>query len=215
MVKKRMEEVLPTPEPTNEQLVDGSWQQPPALAHTQAVVHVPEGVFARLAQAREYYLELTPAQLKAYKTVTQLSVPAKEFALKGDMSPDTANALAAAVASKVFDDIEVCVPASNDVKRLAAAAIGTIGTVEGVRIFLINAPGRGMWGISDVVSRARLAPLREWWADYWLIVLVVVFIAAMIAWPIVAASVTGNPAWLWWLLAEAVIAIIISVWEDF
>lgn len=215
MAKQRNIDASIVAEPTNAQLADGSWEQPPSFSPQQVVVNVPDGVFAKLAQARERYEELTPTQFEAYRTVADFSVTSKDFALQGDMSSETATALATAVTSKVFDEITAYVPKPQHVDRCEPAVIGRISTANGgKRYFRVNAPTKGKWTTKDVMSAARSLASREWWADNLGDVLIGLLLLAMIAWPIVVAVVTANPMWLWWLLVEFVVVSLTAVLWD-
>lgn len=190
-------------EPTNDDIKNGAWQQPPPPSPQQVVVNVPDGVFAKLAQARERYEELTPKQFRAYGAVADFQISSKEFAVKGDMSSETATALAAATASKVFDEITAYVPKPRHVGICEAAVIGTIDTAnDGHRYFRVNAPTKGKWTTKEIVSVSHATAFQEWWVEYWMILLIAL---VAIAWPVVLGVITANPVWLLFYIAEFVI----------
>lgn len=126
-------------EPTNEQLASGGWAQPPVIAN-QIVVKVPDGVYAKLKQAREMYVELTEEQVEAYDSLSVEKFDDDHYAKNGDMSPETAVRLATAMSSKVFDKIEALVMPASVSDKIAYVLIGTIKTAGRDRRFQINVP---------------------------------------------------------------------------
>lgn len=192
-------------EPTTEELRSGGWQQPPRTAE----VVVPDGVYAKLAQARALYEELTEVQMQAYQATAAFTVTGSDFARQGDMSPETAEVLAKATTSKVFDSIRVYVPAPHLHDRHEAAMIGTIGTVNGVKCyFRLNRPGKGKRGTRSIIAHAHALQRKEWWSEHWTEVAWIAFLVVAIAWPILVAVLTANGAWLVWLVLEGIAGVI-------
>jgi hypothetical protein len=204
--------VAKTQEPTTEELQSGAWQQPPRTAE----VVVPDGVYAKLAQARELYEELTEQQMEAYQATAAFTVAGSDFARQGDMTAEAAEVLAMATASKVFDYIRVYVPPTRLHDRHEAAMIGTIATVNGVKCyFRLNSPAKGKRGTRSIMSHARALQRSNWWSEHWQIVTVIALIVAAIAWPIIMAVLTGYGLWLFWLGPEFIVGILLFVvWAE-
>ncbi|MEO5949288.1 MAG: hypothetical protein ABIP74_02710 [Candidatus Saccharimonas sp.] len=189
-------------EPTNKQIQTGEWAQPPTIQ-----VVVPDGVFAKLAQARELYEELTPQQAKAYKQIAAFWSSATTFATDGDMSAETAQALAMAQASNVFDTIRVYVPTAKLEHIMDAAIIGCIDTAgQQAKFFRINPPRKNSWDTDSVVN---------WWKAHWwdnryhifaFVMSMVVIVGVVV--PSILAVVLHDPFLLGWMFLSLFIALI-------
>lgn len=185
-------------EPTNEQLASGGWAQPPAIAN-QIVVKVPDGVYAKLKQAREMYVELTEEQVEAYDSLSVDKFDGGDYAKNGDMSPEAAVRLATAMSSKVFDKIEALVMSASVHDKIAYMLIGTIETAGRDRYFQIDVP---QVEPADIVKLTKSVRRKEWWGDGYnvatfalIAISILIVITVLIGW-----MVTGDAWMLMWLL---------------
>ncbi len=194
MESKPKAEVGRRPEPTNEQLTNGTWQQLPQTV----TVEVPEGVYAKLAQARELYEELTDKEHQAYVRTSSSQATGKSFAVRGDMSPETATVLAVASASKIFDRIEAYIPRLQD--RRETPLIGSIDTIDGTRYFRLDKSSGGRGRTKDIVRAARPLAVKAWLGKHRRIVSLFLAIVMLVG-PVVLIFLTDDGIWLlWWLL---------------
>lgn len=202
-------------EPTNDELKSGTWQQPPAPAKGITVT-VPEGVFAQLKQAREMYPELSEAEVKAFDTIMDFKAEASDYAKNGDMSPETAECLAVAQASKVFGSIGVHVMPPHLQGVIVSAIIGTIHTTGGDRYFWIGQPvDSDGEAVASVVKQAQKLAGRknrkDWWSDYENVAITIMWVVAAVGaiTPIVLALVFWNALFLlFWVAGVGLLALV-------
>lgn len=173
-------------EPTNTQLQDGTWSQPPG----EATARVPEGVYAKLAEARASYRELPALVAHSYAVISDSKQTLTDFIQQGDTTHEMATRLTVASESNMFDRIVVLLPHATYRSNLGHTAIGIITTLDGARYFQIDEPASDKWSHEQVVQIAR--KLR----CYSLVATIVVTIALAAS----GALTVSSGSWWWGLL---------------